>query len=95
LTADKQRIAANLERVGDRKIDAGLDPLRGIAGIRLPGRIWTLPSPLANGLLEPTSQSVKGIARPRRIAGVQIHCGRFQSDFSSMPWRRVEPTFWK
>ena len=57
-----------------------LTRLRGIAGIRLPGRTWILPSASANGLRELSCQGIEEARIHEGIAGIELQRLRCQID---------------
>jgi hypothetical protein len=59
LAGDIERVAADLERLRDRIIDAGLDPVARNGGNLVARQDLDIAMASANGLLEPTSCAVR------------------------------------
>src|SRR5256885_1259482 len=80
LTADKQRIAPDLERVGDSIVDTSLDPVPGDGGNPIAGNDLDVAVD-SKGTIGADLQRVEKSRVDQCIAGVELQRGGLQVDF--------------
>jgi hypothetical protein len=95
LAADEQRIAADLEGVGDRIIDAGLDPVARDRRDSIARQDLDVAVGVGERAVGADLQRVEEARIHQGIAGIELQVFDVRLTSASMPWRRVEPTFWK